>query len=67
MTYYCMRYSWATIAAELDIPERTVGAALAHSTAKSVTSIYIRVDMRKKIDAANRAVIDHVFGGSLLF
>lgn len=41
--------------------------ALAHSTAKSVTSIYIRVDMRKKIDAANRAVIDHIFGGSLLF
>lgn len=61
ISYYWARYSWATIAAELDIPERTIGAALAHSTAKSVTSIYTRVDMRKKIDAANRKVIDFVF------
>ena len=61
ISFYWARYSWATIAAELDIPERTIGAALAHSTSKTVTSIYTRVDMRKKIDAANRRVIDAVF------
>lgn len=59
--FYCARYSWATISAELDIPERTTGFAMGHSTYKSVTSIYTRVDMKKKIDAANRAVIDYVF------
>ena len=58
ISYYYARYSWATLAAELDIPERTIGAALGHSTAKSVTSRYTRVDMRKKIDAANRKVLD---------
>lgn len=65
ISYYWCRHSWGTIAAELDIPERTIGAALGHSTSKSVTSIYIRVDMRKKVDAANRRVIDAVFQTSL--
>ena len=62
ISLYWARYSWATIAGELDIPERTAGLAMGHSTARSVTSIYMRVDMRKKIDAANRRVIDYVFG-----
>ena len=62
ISYYYARYSWATIAAELDVPERTVGYALGHGTSRSVTSIYTRVDMRKKIDEANRKVIDYVFG-----
>lgn len=58
-TYYA-RYSWATIATELDIPERTIAAALGHSTA-SVTDIYIRTNMRRKVDDANRRIIDYVF------
>ena len=62
LSFYYARYSWATIAAGLDIPERTVGAAMGHGTARSVTSIYMRVDMRKKIDEANRKVIDFCFG-----
>ena len=62
LSFYYARYSWATIAAGLDIPERTVGAAMGHGTARSVTSIYMRVDMRKKIDDANRKVIDFCFG-----
>lgn len=61
---YCARFSWATIAAELDIPERTIGAALAHSTKGSVTSIYIRTDMKKKIDDAQRKVADFIFNCS---
>lgn len=59
---YWARYSWSTIAGELDIPERTIGAALGQSTKKSVTSIYIRTDMRKKVEEAQRKVADFVFG-----
>ena len=62
ITYYWARFSWATIAAELDIPEKTIGAAMGHSTGKSVTSIYIRVNMRKKTDEANQKVINYVYG-----
>lgn len=60
LSFYYARYSFATIAAELDIPEKTIAAALGHSTAKSVTSIYTRVDMKKKVDEASRKVIDYV-------
>lgn len=62
LTSYWARYAWATIAAELDVPERTIGAALGHSSG-TVTSIYTRTDMRKKVDAANREVIDLVLYG----
>jgi integrase len=54
-----MRHTWATLAAELDIPKETISAALGHGK-KTVTDIYIQFD-RKKIDEANRKVIDHVF------
>ncbi|MBQ0054170.1 MAG: site-specific integrase [Bacteroidales bacterium] len=61
ISIYWARYSWASIAAELDIPERTIDAALAHSTKKSVASIYIRTDMRRKIEEAQRKVADYIF------
>jgi hypothetical protein len=54
-----MRHTWATLAAELDIPKETISAALGHGK-KTVTDIYIQFD-RKKIDEANRKVISHVF------
>ena len=58
-TYYA-RHSWATIAAQLDIPKETISEALGHSHGSAVTSIYI--DFAKhKIDEANRKVIDFVF------
>ena len=53
-----MRHSWATIAAELDIPNDTIAAAAGHSR-KTVTDIYINFD-RTKIDRANRQVLDYV-------
>jgi len=62
-TYYA-RYSWASIAAELGIPYDTIAAALGHSRA-GVTQVYIRTDMRKKVDDANRKVIDYVLYGYL--
>lgn len=58
---YWSRHTWATIAAGLDIPKETISEALGHSIGSEVTSIYIRFD-RKKVDAANRKVIDYVNG-----
>lgn len=55
---YWARHTWATIAAQLDIPKETIAAALGHSSG-SVTDIYIDFDKRK-IDEANRRVIDFV-------
>jgi hypothetical protein len=58
VTTYTARYSWATIAASLDIPKETIARALGHG-GHSVTDIYIDFDMRK-VDEANRRVIDYV-------
>lgn len=60
LTTYWARHTWATIAAGLDIPKETIAAALGHG-GNSVTDIYIDFD-RKKIDIANRKVIDYVSG-----
>jgi integrase len=59
LTAYWARHSWATIAASLDIPEDTIALALGHSSAHTTTAIYIQRDLRK-VDAANRRVIDFV-------
>ena len=48
----------ATIASSLDIPKETIAAALGHG-GNTVTDIYIDFD-QKKVDEANRKVIDHV-------
>lgn len=61
LTTYWARHTWATIAASLDIPKETIAAALGHG-GNSVTDIYIDFD-RKKIDEANRMVIDWVLYG----
>ena len=55
------RTSWATIAqAELGIDRETIAAALGHHTV-DVTTTYLRTDWRKKVDEANRKVLDWVF------
>ncbi len=56
---YWSRHTWATIAASLDIPKETIAAALGHG-GNTVTDIYIDFD-RRKVDEANRKVIDYVF------
>lgn len=58
ITSYWARHTWATLAAQLDIPKETIGAALGHA-GTSVTDIYINFDKRK-IDEANRKVIDFI-------
>lgn len=59
ITYYYARHSWATIAYSLDVPEHIIAQALGHATAHTITSIYIKRD-EKKVDKANRAVIDYL-------
>ena len=59
---YWARHTWATIAAELDIPKETIAAALGHELGNTTTSIYINFNM-KKVDVANREVIDWVVYG----
>lgn len=52
------RHTWATVCAELDITDPTITLGMGHSTAgHRVTAIYIKRDM-KKVDEANRKVID---------
>lgn len=58
---YWARHSWATMAANLDIPKETIAAALGHG-GNTVTDIYIDFD-QKKVDEANRKVIDWVLYG----
>lgn len=58
ITTYWARHSWATTAAELDVPKEVIAEGLGHSSG-SVTDVYIRFD-RSKVDAANRRVIDAV-------
>jgi site-specific recombinase XerD len=58
IVWYTARRSWATIAAGLDIPKETIGKALGHSEwDNSTTDLYINFDNRK-IDEANRKVLD---------
>lgn len=58
---YWFRHSWATIAAELDIPKETIAAGLGHEIGNPITSIYIDFNI-KKVDEANKKVIEYVFG-----
>lgn len=55
---YWARHTWATIAAQLDIPVEIIGHALGHAdTGHRVTNIYIDFNS-DKIDQANRTVLD---------
>ena len=62
ITSYWARYSWATYAADLDIPKDTISEALGHSHGAKVTGVYIKYN-RDNVDAANRKVIDYVLNG----
>lgn len=65
VTSYWMRHTWATIAYELDIPDATISLALGHEdegNQHKTTIIYIRRN-QKKVDEANRRVLDWVLYG----
>ena len=56
------RHTWATMAAEIGIPIETVSHALGHKIGSPVTAIYVAFN-QKKVDEANRRVIDYVNAG----
>ena len=60
VTYYMLRHTWACMAAELDIPKDIIALCLGHGK-RTVTDVYVRYDQRK-IDDANRKVLDYAFG-----
>jgi hypothetical protein len=64
LTTYWARHTWATIASELDIPDRVIAEALGHEYGNKITNIYIRFDI-KKVDRANRKVLDWVLYGEI--
>ena len=59
LTTYWARHTWATIAADLDIPDAVIDAALGHRSPYRMSEIYIKRNA-KKVDAAIRKVIDYV-------
>ena len=58
---YWARHTWATFAAELDVPIEVISQGLGHSFGSKTTAIYIKPNPRK-VDEANRKVIDYVWG-----
>ena len=63
LTSYWARHTWATLAAEIDVPDAVIDAALGHRSACRMADIYIRRDARK-VDEAVRRVIEYVNGGA---
>jgi len=59
LSTYTARYSWATLAASLDVPIEVISLALGHTYGQSVTLGYIMPD-RRKVDEANRVVLGAV-------
>lgn len=57
LTWYQFRHTWATFAASLDISKDIIALCLGHGK-RTVTDVYINYD-QKKIDDANRKVIDY--------
>lgn len=62
LTSYWARHTWATLAAEIDVPDAVIDAALGHRSPCRMADIYIRRDARK-VDEAVRRVIKYVKGG----
>lgn len=62
ITSYYARHTWATIAYDLEISIDTISQALGHSVGNRTTLIYVRQDQRK-VDKANRRIIDYLFDG----
>ena len=61
LSSYWARHTWATIASDLDVSKDIIAEALGHG-GNTVTDIYIDPN-QKKVDVANRKVIDWVLYG----
>lgn len=60
-TSYWARHTWVSLSIELDTPDRTVFMGIAHSQGKRSDETYVTMRNRK-LDLANRRVIDYVLG-----
>ena len=59
---YYAGHTWATLAFDMDISDHVIAMGLYHETGKTNTNhFYINNDYRK-LDRANRMVIDYVEG-----
>ena len=58
-TLYWARYSWATYASKIGIPDYVISKALGHADATMAQRKYISFDW-SQVDRANRRVIDYV-------
>lgn len=56
------RHTWATLAIEADISKEIVSLGLGHIIGSRTTERYIDRKQQKKIDEANRRVIDYILG-----
>lgn len=62
LTSYWARHSWASIASDLDFSKEVIAHGLGHGN-NSVTDTYINYNI-KKVDNANRVIIDYILGKS---
>lgn len=62
LTIYWARHTWASLAVELDIPDRTVFMGLAHKQGSYSDETYITMRNRK-LDEANRRILDYIICG----
>lgn len=58
-TFYWARYTWATMADKIGIPEKEISKGLGHKDNTIAGKHYIAYDWTK-VDRANRQVIDYV-------
>lgn len=61
LSSYYARHTWAQMAYDIDIPFDTISDALGHEHGSKITSVYVDFN-QKKVDEANRKVIDYVLG-----
>lgn len=62
LSSYWVRHTWASLAAELDIPDRVITMGLAHAYGNPMDNVYITNRVRK-LDAANRKILDWIIKG----
>lgn len=61
LTLYWARYTWATIADDIDIPSKLISRVLGHKEQSLADKHYIVAFNWDRADRANRFVLDHIF------
>ena len=56
LTSYWARHTWATLAAEVDVPDAVIDAALGHRSPYPMADIYIRRNYKKVDEAVDKVI-----------